>query len=40
MELLALALRTGSLVFAVDERFKLVLAFLTDVLEDWHLEAP
>ena len=35
-ELLALTFRARSFVLAENERFKLVLAFLTDVLEDRH----
>src|SRR6267378_1035902 len=39
-ELLALTFRARSFVLAENERFKLVLAFLTDVLEDRHWQLP
>src|SRR5258706_16145749 len=39
-ELLALAFRARGFVLAENERFKLVLAFLADVLEDRHLTTP
>src|SRR5258706_16323171 len=39
-ELLALAFRARGFVFAENERVKLVLAFLADVLEDRHWRLP